>query len=86
MGVLMPSSIVRTFSEPEHYHAAIRARRVQGLVTARGDFHAELTLVSFDRLLMQRARERLPRVLNMVNTPQRVAVIFATTEDIPSHT
>jgi hypothetical protein len=74
----MSSSTVQTFAELDLYHAAIRARRIEGVVTARGAFRAKLTRVDFDRLLMQRADESLPRVLSMANTPQRLAVIFAT--------
>jgi AraC-like DNA-binding protein len=74
----MPFSTIRSFTEPDAYHAAIRALRVDGVVTGRGDFHAQLARVDFDRLLMQRADERLPRVMHIANTPQRVAVIFAT--------
>jgi hypothetical protein len=59
----MPASTVRTFADPDAYCAALRARRVEGVVTARGNFHAEVTRVDFDRLLMQRAEENLPRVL-----------------------
>ena len=36
----MPSSTVRTFADSDAYHAAIRARRVEGVVTARGNFKA----------------------------------------------
>jgi AraC-like DNA-binding protein len=79
----MPSSDVRTFTDPDAYHTAIRSQRVEGVITARGNFHAELTRVDFDRLLMQRAHESLPRVLNMVNTPHRAAVIFATDQSQP---
>ena len=61
----MPSSTAYTFADRDAFHAAIRAERVEGVVTARGEFHAELTRVDFDRLLMQRVVEKLPRVLNV---------------------
>jgi AraC-like DNA-binding protein len=79
----MASSTVRTFTDPDAYHATMRARRVDGVVTERGEFHAELTRIDFDRLLMQRADENLPRVLNMTTNPRRVAVIFAI-DHVPS--
>jgi hypothetical protein len=80
----MPSSIVHTFTEPDAYRAALRARRVEGFVTARGNFHAELTRVDLDRVLMQRAEENLPRVLLYAARPQRVAIIFATDQVQPA--
>jgi hypothetical protein len=48
MTIEMPSSTVHTFTEPDAYHAAIRARRVHGVITGRGQFRAELTRVDFD--------------------------------------
>src|SRR5438128_517838 len=77
----MPDSSVLTFTDPDAYHAAIRAQRVEGALTARGMFHAELTRIDFDRLLMQRADENLPRVLNISTRPDRAVIIFATDQD-----
>jgi AraC-like DNA-binding protein len=82
--VQMPSSTVRIFAELDAYHAGIRAERVEGVVTARGNFHAELTRIDLDRLLMQRAEEDLPRVLLYAARPGRVAIIFATDEVQPA--
>ena len=53
----MASSTVRTFTDPDAYRAAIRARRVEGVVTARGNFHAEMTRIDLDRVLMQHAED-----------------------------
>jgi hypothetical protein len=80
----MPSSEVRTFTDPNAYHTAIRSQRVEGVITARGNFHAELTRVDFDRLLMQRAHESLPRVLNFATPPRKAAIIFATDQGQPT--
>src|SRR5437879_6032343 len=80
----MPSSTVRTFDDPDAYHAAIRAQQVDGVITARGNFHAELTRIDFDRLLMQHADENLPRVLNISARPDRAAIIFAMDQDQPA--
>jgi len=41
----MPESAVLTFTDPDAYHAAIRARHIDGVVTGRGDFHADLTRI-----------------------------------------
>jgi AraC-like DNA-binding protein len=82
-GERMPSSTVRTFTDPDAYYAAIRAERVEGIVTASGDFRCELTRVDFDRLLMQRADEKLARVLHVSTHPQRTAIIFATDQGQP---
>ena len=65
----MPFSTVCAFTDPDAYRAAIRARKVEGVLTARGNFHAELTRIDFDRLLMQYAEENLPRVLFISTRP-----------------
>jgi AraC-like DNA-binding protein len=74
----MTAGTFRTFSDPEAFYPAIRARRVDGVVTERGQFQADLTRVDFRRLLMQRANEHLARVWNVETTPQRASFIFAT--------
>ena len=51
---------------------------------ARGEFHAELTRVDFDRLLMQRVVEKLPRVLNVATHSKRAAIMFATDQSQPT--
>jgi AraC-like DNA-binding protein len=80
----MASSTVQAFKDPDAYYAAIRSQRVEGVVTARGHFHAELTRIDFDRLLMQHAEENLPRVLVISTRPQRVAIIFAMDQGQPA--
>src|SRR3954447_19361251 len=79
----MPTSTFSTFSDPDSFHATIRARQVDGIITGRGRYYAELVRVDFERLLMQRAAEALPRLLHIQTRPQRVAVIFATDPAAP---
>ncbi|MBV8455136.1 MAG: hypothetical protein JO122_00795, partial [Acetobacteraceae bacterium] len=80
----MASSTANTLSDPAAFHGAIRTERVDGVITARGKFHAELTRVDFDRLLMQRAVENLPRVMNIATPSNRAAIMFATDPDQPA--
>src|SRR5262249_42122884 len=56
----MPRSVTFTFEDPFPYQAAIRPAEVSIFPTARGNFHATLMLVDFDRLLMQGANKILP--------------------------
>jgi AraC-like DNA-binding protein len=50
----MPSSSVRTFTDPDEYAAAMRQATVGLTVMQRGDFTAKLTRIDLHRLWMQR--------------------------------
>ena len=56
----MPSSTVRSFTDPDAYHAAIRDAHAEGIVTGRGVFRAELTKIGLTRISLQRGSETLP--------------------------
>jgi AraC-like DNA-binding protein len=73
----MPGSTVLTFTDPDAYHAAVRNAQVEGVVTARGDYRAELTLINLHRLWMLRGEENLARILNH-SVGERAAVMFTT--------
>jgi AraC-like DNA-binding protein len=75
----MPDSAVMTFTDPDAYHANIRRTQVvEGIVTARGEYRAELTRTDLYRLWVQRGDETLARVLNFTPSGERVPVLFAT--------
>lgn len=73
----MPSSAVRAFSDPDAYYEAIRAQAVDGIVTARGNFRAELTRIDLHRLWMQRGYANLASVLKFASSQGRIALFFA---------
>jgi AraC-like DNA-binding protein len=72
----MPSSAVRTFSDPDEYAAAIRATNTELTVTGRGQFAAELIRIDLHRLWMQRAFDNLPRITHPTNIAGRAVVSF----------
>jgi AraC-like DNA-binding protein len=75
----MPDSEVMTFADPDAYHANIRRTQVvEGVVTARGEYRAELTRTDLHRLWVQRGDETLARVLNFTPSGERVPILFAT--------
>ena len=80
----MPDSAVVTFTDPDAYHANIRRSRVEGVVTGRGEYRAELTRIDLHRLWMQRGDESLPRVLNVSPSEERPAIVFGTTQNQPA--
>jgi hypothetical protein len=56
----------------------LRDSNAEGVITGRGDFRAELTLMRLDRLLLQRSRETLPRVAYSVIDPKLFGIVFST--------
>ena len=79
----MPSSTIGTFTDPDAYHAAIRNAEVEGIVTARGEYRAELSRIDLHRIWMQRAVESLPRIVIAKRSDWRTTVLFVTDERQP---
>ena len=77
----MASSTVRTFTDPDAYHAAIRHTHAEGIVTGRGQFRAELTLVRLDRVSLHRSEEALPRLTYSAVDPALFLVAFPVHRD-----
>jgi AraC-like DNA-binding protein len=77
----MPRAATFTFTDPSPYQAAIRAAEVEILVTAKGDFRAELIQIDLDRLWMQFGRENLPRVSNATGSSARAPIVFLADTD-----
>src|SRR5215469_15688626 len=74
----MPSSAVRTFTDPDDYATAIRASTVQLTVVRRGNFNAKLTRIDLHHLWMQRFSDSLPRIAHAAYVTGRAIVIFRT--------
>jgi AraC-like DNA-binding protein len=74
----MPSSTVRTFTDPDDYAAAIRQGTIELTVTRPGDFTAQLTRIDLHRLWMQRFSENLPRVSHVAGWGGRAVIAFQT--------
>jgi AraC-like DNA-binding protein len=74
----MPSSSVRSFSDPDDYAAAIRQVKVSLTLTGRGDFAARLHRIDLHRLWMQRFSESLPRISRAEIFGERGVISFRT--------
>jgi AraC-like DNA-binding protein len=72
----MPSSAVRTFSDPDDYAASIRGTSAEMTVIGRGHFEAKLTQIELHRLRMQRFYDNLPRVAHSAAVTGRAIVNF----------
>ena len=80
----MPNSAVVTFTDPDEFYAAVRNAQVDGVVTARGNFRAELTRIDLNRVWMLRGEESLARV-HSVAIGNRVAILFPTDRNPPEY-
>jgi AraC-like DNA-binding protein len=74
----MPSSAVRTFTDPDDYAASMRATKAEVTVTGRGNFTAEITRIDLHRLWMQRFSDNLPRVGHSAAVSGRAIISFRT--------
>src|SRR5262252_155102 len=72
----MPSSAVRTFTDPDDYAAAIRAVEVELTVTEPGRFSGKIVRIDLHRLWMQRLYDNLKRVAHSANRPERAIITF----------
>jgi hypothetical protein len=80
----MPSSTVRTFTDPDAYFAGIRNLSIDGFVTERGKFRADATLIDLHRLQMGRFDEDLPRIMRITPSGARSLIFFATNPTRPA--
>src|SRR5262249_34955198 len=74
----MPSSAVRTFTDPDDYAAAIRQGTYEFTVTERGQFTGKLTRIDLHRLWMQRFYNNLPRISHITGWGGRAVIAFRT--------
>jgi AraC-like DNA-binding protein len=74
----MPSSAVRTFTDPDDYATSIRQGTVELTITERGHFAAKVTRIDLHRLWMQRFSDNLPRIAHAVLNPRRAVIEFPT--------
>ena len=74
----MPSSAVKTFSEPDEYTAAIRQGTYQLTITQRGIFKAKLSRIDLHRLWMQGFSEELARTSHVDGWGGRAVIAFGT--------
>lgn len=72
----MPSSLVRTFSDPDAFSVARRGASGKLILTGRGVFRSDLTQINLHDIWMQRVRETLPRIMTDVRLPGRVCIGF----------
>jgi hypothetical protein len=74
----MPSSAVRTFSDPDEYAASVRGGEVELTVVGGGNFDAKLTRIELHRVLMQRFADNLPRIVQVASKKERAYFTFCT--------
>ena len=80
----MHSSTTRTFTDPDTYFAGIRNLQIDGVITKRGEFRAELTRIDLHHLWMHRIDESLPRIMRITPSGKRSLILFATNPHQPT--
>ena len=65
----MPSSAVRTFTDPDDYAVSARGTTAELSVTGRGVFRAKRILVDLQHLRLQQCTDNLPRIAHSANDP-----------------
>ena len=78
----MPSSSVRTFTDPGEYATALPHASVNIVVKRPGVFTAKLTSIDFHRLWIQSLSEDLPRTSYNEMSAERAFVVFQTRPDV----
>jgi hypothetical protein len=74
----MPSSSVRTFTDPDEYAEAFREAEVALTVTERGRFVAKYTKIDLHQLSLQRFSDNLPRIAHSALASGRAMFSFLT--------
>ncbi|HME26051.1 MAG TPA: helix-turn-helix transcriptional regulator [Acetobacteraceae bacterium] len=64
------------FAEPDQFQEHIRAAKLEVVVTACGDYRAELQRVELNRLGLQRGRQSLPNVGRVTTPADRSLILF----------
>jgi AraC-like DNA-binding protein len=74
----LPSSTVRTFTDPDDYAAAVRGTKAQLTITGQGRLDAKFTRIDLHFVWMLRCSENLPRVGHYALAPGRAVISFRT--------
>jgi AraC-like DNA-binding protein len=74
----MPSSTVRTFTDPDDYAASIPGADVDLTIQERGDFRAKLVRINLGQLQMRRLSDDLPRIAHSSDIAGQTVVSFRT--------
>src|SRR5271165_3271766 len=72
----MPSIVNLAFAEPDQFQEYVRGANLEVVVTACGDYRAELQRVQLDRLGLQRGRQSLPNVGRVTTPADRSLILF----------
>jgi AraC-like DNA-binding protein len=74
----MPSSAVRTFSDPDEFSASVRGGTLESTITERGNFNAKQVRIDLHRLWMQRLSTDLQQIYHVDGWGGRAVITFHT--------
>ncbi len=79
----MPSSTVRTFTDPDDFAASFLGTNVEMMVLERGRFEAKVIRIDLGRLQLRRLSDNLPRIAHVADAAAEQAIISFRTEPGP---
>jgi AraC-like DNA-binding protein len=74
----MPSSTVRTFTDPDAYAASIRGTYAQLTILGRGPFNGKLIQIELHHMQMRQAFDNLPRIGHGTDVAGQATISFRT--------
>jgi AraC-like DNA-binding protein len=74
----MPSSAVRTFTDPDDYTASLRSTTSEVTITGRGRFEAKVIQIDLGRLWISRFADNLPRIAHSADHPGYATISLRT--------
>ena len=74
----MPSSSVRTYTDPDDYTSAVRATNAEMTIIGRGSFDAKLIHIDLDHLWVRRYADNLPRIVHSNDERGYATISFRT--------
>jgi hypothetical protein len=74
----MPSSSVRSFTDPDEYAGAVQRTRYELTVRERGQFSAHLVQVALPHLFLRHFSEQLQRIAQIESSGELTSIGFLT--------
>jgi AraC-like DNA-binding protein len=79
----MPSSAVRTFTDPDEFAASFLGTDIEMMILGRGRFEAKVIRIDLGRLQLRRLSDNLPRIAHVAEASGEQAIVSFRTKPGP---